>query len=155
MSGHGDLEERYLGLERIEEYRLIRTLPTRWDDNDHYGHINNIQYYAFVDTVINAHLLVTGALDLTASEEIGLTVESSCRFHRSLAYPQDVQVGVSVSRIGRSSVTYKAAVADAHGDVAAEVYYVHVYVVRVTTRPTPVPDRVLDALAPLRLDLSA
>ncbi len=155
MSGGAGEEQRYLGLERIEDYRLVRTVPTRWDDNDHYGHVNNIQYYAFVDTVVNVHLMQHGGLDLDTSEEIGLVVESSCRYRRSLAYPEDVQVGVSVFRVGRSSVTYKAAVADSQGRVAADVHFVHVYVKRATNETIPVPDRILTALAPLRLDLPA
>ncbi len=153
MSGGVGEEQRYLDHDRIEDYRLVRTIPTRWDDNDHYGHVNNIQYYAFVDTVVNRHLMTEGRLDLDTSEEIGLVVESSCRYRRSLAYPEDVQVGISVARVGRSSVTYKAAVADAQGRIAADLHFVHVYVVRATSETIPVPDRILTAVAPLRLDL--
>lgn len=153
MSSASSGDDRFPGTERIEEYRLVRELPTRWADNDQYGHLNNIIYYSFVDTLINVHLIENAALDLDGSPEIGYVVESGCRYRRSVAYPDPVLVGISVVRVGRSSVVYRAGIASMDGEVAAEVHFVHVYVQRDTGLPTPVPDRVLRAVEPLRLDL--
>ncbi len=152
MSAAPAVEERFPGVERIETYRLVREMPTRWADNDQYGHLNNTIYYSLVDTLVNVHLIENGALDLEGSPEIGYVVESGCRFRRSLAYPGAVLVGISVARVGRSSVTYRAGVASLDGHVAAEVHFVHVYVQRATGETTPVPERVLRAVGPLRLD---
>ena len=117
------------------------SLATRWSDNDAYGHLNNVVYYALFDSAVNAILIEAGLLDPASSLIIGLVVESNCRFYASLTYPEPAEVGVAVEHLGRSSVRYRLAVFRA-GDpnAAAAGGYTHVYVDRVTSRPVPIPD---------------
>lgn len=142
-------DPRFPGVEHLDDYRFVRHLTTRWADNDHYGHINNVHYYAYVDTVVNAYLIERCGVDIRKLAQVGLVVESGCRYHRALSYPQDVTVGLRVARLGRSSVTYHAGVASPDGRVAAEVYFVHAYVDRDTRRSAEVPDEIRTAVAPL------
>src|SRR5271169_273396 len=116
-------------------------LATRWSDNDAYGHLNNIVYYALFDTAVNAILIEAGLLDPATSPILGLVVESNCRFYASLAYPKPAEVGVAVERLGRSSARYHLAVfrAGAPNAVAAGGY-THVYVDRATNRPVAIPE---------------
>ena len=115
-------------------------LTTRWNDNDPYGHLNNVAYYAFFDAAVNAILVEAGLLDPASSPVIGLVVESGCRFHSSLSFPDPVEVGVAVERLGRSSVRYRLAVFKAGAARRARKGdYTHVYVERATGRPTPIP----------------
>ena len=115
-------------------------LTTRWNDNDPYGHLNNVAYYAFFDAAVNAILVEAGLLDPAASSVIGVVVESGCRFHSSLSFPDSIEVGVAVDRLGRSSVDYRLGVFKAGAARAsADGRYVHVYVERATGRPTPIP----------------
>ncbi len=117
------------------------TLATRWSDNDAYGHLNNVVYYALFDSAVNALLIGAGLLDPATSPIIGLVVESNCRFYTSLTYPEPAEVGVAVEHLGRSSVRYHLAVFRV-GDpsAAAAGRYTHVYVDRGTNRPVPIPD---------------
>ena len=116
-------------------------MTTRWSDNDPYGHLNNVIYYELFDAAVNALLIEAGLLDPAASPVIGLVVESQCKFFSSLAYPDEVEVGVSVDHLGRSSVRYRLAVFK-RGAAAASAQggYTHVYVQRGDGRPTPIPD---------------
>ncbi|MGO9768012.1 MAG: acyl-CoA thioesterase [Roseiarcus sp.] len=116
-------------------------LTTRWSDNDPYGHLNNVVYYSFFDTAVNAILIEAGLLDPAASPTIGLVAESECRFFSSLAFPDAVEVGVAVEHIGRSSVRYVLAAFKAGAPRAsAQGGYTHVYVDRASGKPTPIPD---------------
>ena len=116
-------------------------LATRWSDNDAYGHLNNVVYYALFDSAVNAILIEAGLLDPASSSVIGVVVESSCRFYASLTYPEPAEVGVAVERLGRSSVSYRLAVFKAGAsEAAAAGGYTHVYVERATNRPVPIPD---------------
>ena len=116
-------------------------LATRWSDNDAYGHLNNVVYYALFDSAVNAILIEAGLLDPASSPVIGVVVESSCRFYASLTYPEAAEVGVAVDRLGRSSVSYRLAVFKAGAaEAAAAGGYTHVYVERATNRPVPIPD---------------
>jgi len=116
-------------------------MATRWSDNDAYGHINNVVYYALFDSAVNAILIEAGLLDPAASPVIGLVVESNCRFYASLTYPEPAEVGVAVERLGRSSVRYRLAVFKAGAQQAAAAGgYTHVYVDRATNRPVPIPE---------------
>ena len=116
-------------------------MATRWSDNDAYGHINNVVYYALFDSAVNAILIEAGLLDPAASPVIGLVVESNCRFYASLTYPEPAEVGVAVERLGRSSVRYRLAVFKAGAEQAAAAGgYTHVYVDRATNRPVPIPE---------------
>jgi acyl-CoA thioester hydrolase len=122
-------------------YRVWRDIPTRWADNDAYGHVNNVVYYAWFDTAVNAWLIEQGLLDVAAGDPIGLVVETGCRYAAPLAFPQLVEIGLAVERLGASSVTYRLGVFAEGGDAAAaEGHFTHVYVDRATRRPAPLPD---------------
>jgi len=134
-------------------YPFFTRLSTRWMDNDVYGHINNVVYYSFFDTVVNGYLIDRGALDIDDGRVIGLVVETHCNFFAPLRYPQAVEAGLRVARIGSSSVRYEIGLfADAAAACAAAGHFVHVYVDRQTRRPAPLPASLLTALAPLRCD---
>ena len=124
-----------------EAYRAWRAIGTRWADNDVYGHVNNTIYYEWFDTAVNAWLIENGMLEIGAGNPIGLVVETGCRYAAPLSYPQPVEVGLAVERIGRSSVRYRLGVfAQGAAEAAAEGHFVHVYVARETRRPVPLPD---------------
>ena len=128
------------------DYVHFRVVPTRWLDNDAYGHVNNAVYYSFFDTAVNAFLIEGGALDLGASPIISLVVETGCTYFESLAFPEPVEVGLAVARIGTSSVRYEVGVfGPGRREAAAQGHFVHVTVDRATGRPVPVPE-VLRAL---------
>ena len=131
-------------------YRAFRSITTRWMDNDVYGHVNNVVYYSWFDTAVNAHLIDRGALDIHGGTTIGLVVETQCNYFAPLAYPQDVDAGIRVARIGGSSVRYEVGLFGAGEPLtAAKGHFIHVYVDRATRRPAPLPDalrRVLEDL---------
>lgn len=120
-------------------FRYFRTIPTRWSDNDAYGHVNNVVYYSWFDTAVNALLIERGVLDIHGGKTIGLVVETQCNYFSSLAFPQDVQVGIRVARIGTSSVRYELGVFGGGDLCAARGHFVHVYVDATTRKPTPLP----------------
>lgn len=129
-------------------YRL--PIPTRWMDNDMYGHVNNVTYYSYFDTVVNEHLIRVGGLDIHAGTQVAFVVETSCRFHRSLTFPETIEAGIAVERLGRSSVVYDIALFSAgHDAPAATGRFVHVWVERATSRPVDVPPSIRAALASL------
>jgi len=132
-------------------YRVWRDVPTRWGDNDVYGHVNNVIYYEWIDTAVNTWLIESGMLDPIAGDPIGLVVETGCRYARSVMFPHIVQVGLSVGRLGRTSVQYHVGIFEENFDgAAAEGVFIHVYVDRATRRPEPLPDdwrRKLEAIA--------
>ena len=122
------------------DYRAFRTIPTRWMDNDAYGHVNNVVYYSWFDTAVNALLVEQGLLDIQHGAIIGLVVETGCRYYRSVAFPEHVEAGVRVAHLGTSSVRWEVGLFTAgHAEPAAEGYFVHVYVDRATRRPVPLP----------------
>ena len=120
-------------------YAHVLAIPTRWADNDVYGHVNNVEYYAFFDTVINAWLIREGGLDIHAGAVIGLCAESHCRFHAALEFPARIECGVRVIRLGRTSVRYGLALFGEDGALAATGWFVHVFVDRGTRRPAELP----------------
>jgi acyl-CoA thioester hydrolase len=128
-------------------YPHFLTIPTRWMDNDVYGHINNVVYYSFFDTVVNQYLAAAGGLAIETSPVIGLVVETLCRYFKPVAFPETVEAGLRVGRLGNSSVRYEIAIFRA-GDAtaAAAGHFVHVYVDRATRRPVPVPEAMRRAL---------
>ncbi len=136
---------------RRAAYAAFRPITTRWADNDVYGHINNVQYYAFFDTVVNGHLLERGLLDIEAGGVIGLVVETRCSYFAPLAFPDRIEGGLRLDRLGRSSVTYGIGIfREGAGEAAAAGHFVHVYVDRETRRPLELPARLraeLEALA--------
>ena len=136
-----------------DRYAHLSSISTRWMDNDVYGHVNNVQYYSFFDTAVNRYLIAAGALDIHAGAVIGLVVETHCNYFAPLAFPQDVEAGLRVAQVGRSSVRYEVGLfAPGQPLAAAMGHFVHVYVDRATRRPVPLPDALLAALSPLRVD---
>jgi acyl-CoA thioester hydrolase len=129
------------------QFRVFCPISTRWADNDPYGHVNNVVYYSWFDTAVNRFLIDAGALDITRSTAIGIVVETGCRYHSALSYPDEVTIGFRVARLGGSSVRYELAVFRSSADVAsAEGHFVHVYVDRETIRPVPIPDKARAAM---------
>jgi acyl-CoA thioester hydrolase len=129
------------------EYAHFLSVPTRWMDNDVYGHINNALYYAFFDTAINQYLISVGGLDILQGSAIGFAAESHCQYLKPLAYPEPVEVGLRVGKLGNSSVRYELAIFKSGETSAAAVgYFVHVFVDRDTQRPVAMPSNIRDAL---------
>ena len=117
-------------------YRHFEPITTRWMDNDAYGHVNNVVYYSYFDTVVNRYLIEAGALDIERSAVIGLVVETHCNYHASVAFPQRIEAGLRVARLGTSSVRYEIGLFAADAPLAAACgHFVHVYVDRATRRP--------------------
>jgi acyl-CoA thioester hydrolase len=134
------------------EYPHFLALPTRWMDNDIYGHVNNALYYAFFDTAINEYLIAEGGLDITAGSVIAFAVESQCQYLTPLAFPGVIDVGLRVGKLGNSSVRYELAIfKQGEPFAAAAGYFVHVFVSRETQRPVPMPTTIRTALARLIL----
>jgi acyl-CoA thioester hydrolase len=132
------------------DFRRFLAIPTRWLDNDSYGHVNNVVYYSYFDTVVNEHLIHDGGLDIRESPVIGVVVETGCKFYRPLSFPEVVDAGLRVRKLGRSSVTYEIALfANGEEEPSASGHFVHVWVERASGRPTPVPPRIRGALEPL------
>lgn len=126
------------------DYPHLHTITTRWMDNDAYGHVNNVVYYSWFDTVVNEFLISHGVLDVEHSQVIGLVIETQCTYFASVAFPENVTAGLRVASLGNSSVRYEVAIF--RGDetsAAAQGHFVHVYVDRLSRQPTPIP-------APLR-----
>jgi len=122
-------------------------IPTRWADNDVYGHVNNVQYYAFFDTAVNQHLVAAGVLDIAASPVVGLVVETQCRYFSPVTFPDVINVGLRVSRLGNSSVRYEIGIFRVGNDEPCAIgHFVHVFVDRATRRPMPVPGHLRAAL---------
>jgi len=132
---------------RKSDYRHSHSIATRWMDNDAYGHVNNVVYYSYFDTVVNEYLIRAGVLDVERSEVIGLVVETQCRYFSELSFPQTVHAGLRVARIGTSSVRYEIGIfADDADTACAQGHFVHVYVDRNTRRPTALPAPLRNAL---------
>jgi len=131
-----------------EDYRHFLAIPTRWMDNDVYGHVNNVVYYSYFDTVINEYLIRAGGLDIHRDGVIGIAVETFCQFHASLTFPDVVEVGLRVGKLGNSSVRYEIGLFR-QGDAApaATGHFVHVFVERATQKPVAIPASIRDALS--------
>jgi acyl-CoA thioester hydrolase len=130
-----------------DQYRHWLTQPTRWADNDIYGHVNNAAYYGFFDTVVNCFLIEQAGLDIQSGSVIGLVVETGCNYFAPLAYPQAIESGLRVARIGSSSVQYELGLfAEGHSEPAAQGRFVHVYVDRDSRRPVQLPNKMRAAL---------
>ena len=131
------------------EYRAWRSISTRWMDNDAYGHVNNVVYYSWFDTAVNAYLIDHGALDVAHGAHIGLVVETHCNYFAPLSFPQTVDVGLRVAHRGTSSVRYELGIFGCDDTAAAQGHFVHVYVDALTRKPAPLSPTlvsVLDAL---------
>ena len=123
-----------------DRFKTLRPVPTRWMDNDHYGHVNNVAYYSFFDTAVNGFLMAATGTDIRNLPAIGVVAESSCRFLAGASFPDTIHAGLEVERLGTSSVVYRIALFR-NDDVTpcAIGRFVHVYVDRTTRRPVPVP----------------
>jgi len=134
----------------MEGYPHRALITTRWKDNDVYGHVNNVEYYSFFDTVINEYLIAEGGLDIARGDVIGLCAESHCTYHGPLAFPGTVEAGLRVGHLGRSSVRYEIQLRlRGAAEAAAEGWFVHVFVERESRRPVAIPDRLRGALESL------
>lgn len=134
------------------DYPHFLKIPTRWNDNDSYGHVNNAVYYYFIDTVVNCFLIDKGLLDLKTSTTIGLAVDTGCKFFGSVEYPDIVHAGLRVTKLGNSSVTYDIGLFKNDNDAAAaQGHFVHVYVDEKTRRPVKIPDTMRNKLQEIHI----
>ena len=139
-------------IEIRDHYKHFLAIPTRWMDNDIYAHVNNVVYYSYFDTVINEYLIRAGGFDIAQGQIIGLAIETACRFHRELTFPEIVDAGLRVGHIGNSSVRYEVGLFSAsHEGPAATGHFVHVFVDRENRRPSAIPGPIRDALERLRV----
>ncbi len=135
-------------VESLERYRYFLPITTRWMDNDAYGHINNVTYYSYFDTVANHYLIHEGGLDILTSPIIGLVVESRCAYRAPLAYPERLRAGLRVDKLGNRSVTYGIAIfKEGEEQAAAHGHFVHVFVDRASRKAVTMPERLREALA--------
>ena len=126
-----------------QDFDVLRVVPTRWMDNDHYGHVNNVAYYSFFDTAVNGFLIEATGMDIRELPAIGIVAESGCQFLSAISFPDTIYAGLAVERLGTSSITYRIALF--RGDdqqPCATGRFVHVYVDRGTRRPVPIPDTI-------------
>ncbi|TBO32756.1 acyl-CoA thioesterase [Aquabacterium lacunae] len=134
------------------DYAHHSQITTRWMDNDIYGHVNNVTYYSYFDTAVNRYLIEAGVLDIHAGAVIGLVIETHCNYFAPLAFPKNVEAGIRVAHIGKSSVRYEIGLFDeGQTQSAASGHFVHVYVDRETRRPTALPDDFVKALQRLQM----
>ncbi len=133
-----------------EQYRYVQAIPTRWMDNDVYGHVNNVVYYSYFDTVVNTYLIKAGVLDPVHGAVIGLVVETACQYVRPITFPDVVHAGLRVAHLGNSSVRYEVGLfANDEQTAAAQGHFIHVYVERASGQPMPLPPALRGALVPL------
>ncbi len=135
---------------RRGDYPAIRRISTRWEDEDVYGHVNNVVYYSYFDTAVNGYLIEATGIDVRRLAAYGIVAETGCRFRRELRFPGDVEAGLRVERLGTSSVVYEIALFQgAAPEPAAVGRFVHVYVSGAERTPTPVPAEIRAVLEPL------
>lgn len=130
-------------------------MPTRWADNDHYGHVNNVTYYSYFDTAVNAWLMSATGTDIRELPALGVVAQTSCQYLGSISFPDELRVGLRISRLGRSSITYDLAIFRVAGDdleLAATGVFVHVYVDHETRKPVEIPAVIREAAAALVVD---
>ena len=133
------------------DFKVWRTHSTRWADNDSYGHVNNVVYYQWFDSAVNGWLVSKGLLDIESGDPIALVVETRCTYWEPLAFPADVEVGLAIEHLGRSSMRYRIGIfAVGASEAAAEGHFVHVMVDRATRRPVSIPDHWRAALETIR-----
>ncbi|CAH0128299.1 acyl-CoA thioesterase [Pseudomonas carnis] len=130
-----------------DDYRHFQPITTRWHDNDAYGHVNNVTYYSFFDTAVNTYLIEQGGLDIHDGEVVGFVVSSACDYFASIAFPECIEVGLRVGKLGNSSVQYELAVFKAGEEEArAAGRFVHVFVDRASNQPVPIPGMLREAM---------
>jgi acyl-CoA thioester hydrolase len=146
------VSERAVRLPR-DAFPVVRPIATRWMDNDVYGHVNNVHYYSYFDTAVNGWLLEKGLLTIASSPVVGLVVETGCTYFESVAFPEALEAGIAVARLGRSSVCYQLGIFRRDGALTvAQGHFVHVYVDRATQRPVAIPEPTRSALKELLSD---
>jgi len=134
------------------DFRHFQVIPTRWMDNDIYGHVNNVHYYSYFDTAVNQFLIEHGVLDIHRGSVVGFVVDTACSYFRPMAFPDKVHAGIRVAHVGNSSVRYELGLfRNDDAQIAAAGRFTHVYVDRATGEPVPVPDAVRAVLAPLQV----
>ncbi len=139
-------------IETRDRYPHFLSIQTRWSDNDIYGHVNNVTYYSYFDTVVNCFLIDQGGLDIQADGVIGVVVETMCKFNKPLAYPEVLEAGLRVGKLGKSSVRYEIGIfQEGATDAAAMGHFVHVFVDRATGQPVPIPDAIRSALERIKV----
>lgn len=144
------MSERQPRLTRAD-FRVFRAIPTRWHDNDVFGHVNNVVYYGWFDTAVNAWLIENGFLDIAGSAIVGLVVQTGCTYFESVAFPETVEAGIAVERLGNSSVTYRIGIFRQGGDqAAAQGRFTHVYVERASQKPVPIEAQLRAALTAIQ-----
>ena len=132
------------------DFSAFVSVPTRWEDVDVYGHVNNVKYYSYFDTAVNAWMIERGLLRPGETPVFGIVVETQCTFLRELKFPQMLEVGLAITKLGTSSVTYAIGIfPEGSDDAAARGRFVHVYVDETDRRPAPIPDNVRDAFQAL------
>lgn len=133
-------------------FKHFSTIPTRWMDNDVYGHVNNVNYYSYFDTAVNKHLIDEGALNIQESEIIGLVVETKCNYFASIAFPDTIEAGIRVTKIGNSSVRYEIGLfKEGEEFCAAKGHFIHVYVDRASNKPASLPGKLKEVVTNLFL----
>jgi acyl-CoA thioester hydrolase len=131
-------------------YGFFHAMPTRWHDNDVYGHVNNVVYYSYIDTAVSVYLTAQKLADVAAGTGMAFVVESGCRYYAPVAFPDHLTVGLRIGHLGTSSVRYEAGIFRGQSEnAAAEGYLVHVFVDRETLRPMPIPPTTRQSLAVL------
>ncbi len=132
------------------EFPLFETITTRWMDQDAYGHVNNVEYYSYFDTAVNQHLIETAGLEPRTTDVVGMVVDTQCSFFRELTFPEVIEVGIRVAKLGRTSIRYEIGIFKKEDPrPAAFGSFVHVYVERESMTPTPLPPHILAAVEPL------
>jgi acyl-CoA thioester hydrolase len=136
--------------ETRDAYAIVRSIPTRWMDNDHYGHVNNVIYYSYFDTAVNGWLIEATGTDIRELPQIGIVAETSCRFLKELSFPETIHAGLRVERLGRSSIVYQVGLFREDDEQPAAVgRFVHVYVDAAARTVVPVPDAIRAAVSTL------
>lgn len=136
-----------------ESYRWFMPITTRWMDNDIYGHVNNVHYYSYFDTVANTYLINEAGLDIHGGDIIGYIVNSQCDYKKAIAFPEKIEGGFRVNRLGNSSVEYGIAIfKEGESDCCAFGTFTHVFVDRETERPVPIPEQMRAALESMLVD---
>ena len=139
-------------IETRDRYPHFLSIQTRWSDNDIYGHVNNVTYYSYFDTVVNCFLIDQGGLDIETDSVIGMAVETMCKFNKPLAFPEVLEAGLRVGKLGNSSVRYEIGIfQEGAAEAAAMGHFVHVFVDRATGKPAPIPDAIRSALEQIKV----
>lgn len=138
---------------RRSDFKHFHEITTRWMDNDAYGHVNNVVYYSWFDTVVNQFLISNGVLDIEHGEVIGLVVETQCNYFASVAFPERIVAGLRVTKLGNSSVRYEVSIFREGDDTAsAQGHFIHVYVDRKTRRPASIPEDMRRLLQSIQIE---